>query len=302
MKSSGWIIPALVLLCCGTVAPAAGGPSTPPSAESIKIQEARVPRIEAVAARDREQVQQWYRSRRAALVREIARPEAAQLTSTQRALWVQYADLYFHRAYTVPYFSNGGASTTQMAVLGDAMVEEYLISEMADLLTDGDFERKLEQIVDEPLAVGIPTVADRSEVAFAEQALLRTRAQELLIIMRRVRSQITIESTQLENQRKARLDAIMKWENDLKGQVRDILNYLRQSQSHPMQLGMVEAVGYCPTSGYYCMIEGVDNVLAVGDRVGDIRVLKIDAEKVEFAKNGTTWVQPLGAAPQAHWG
>jgi hypothetical protein len=301
MKSTGWIIPALVLLCCGTVAPAAAGPSTPPSAESIKIQEARLPQIEAVAARDREQVQQWYQSRRAELVRQIARPEAAQLTSAQRSLWVQYAGLYSNRAYTVPYFNPGWGPSLQTAVLADAMIEEYLISEMADLLADGDFERKLERLVDERLAVGIPSVDDRSQIAFTEQALLQTRAQELLIIVRRVRTQIAIESTQLENQRNARLDAIMKWEEDLKGQVRDILNYLRQRESRPVQLGAVEAVGYCPTGGYYCMIEGVDRVLAVGDRVGDIRVLKIDAEKVEFAKDGTTWAQSLGAAPQAQW-
>ncbi len=302
MKSSGWIIPALVLLCCGTVALAAAGPSTPSSAESIKIQEARLPQIEAAATRDREQVQQWYQSRRAEVVRQITRPEAARFTSAQRTLWVGYAGLYSRQAYTVPYsFNIGWPPSVQTALLADAMVGEYLISEMADLLADGDFERKLERLVDERLAVGIPSVDDHSEIAFTEQALLQTQAQELLIIVRRVRTQIAIELTQLENQKNARLDAIMKWENDLKGQVHDILNYLRQSQSRPVQLGVVEAVGYCPTSGYYCLIEGVDRVLAVGDRVGAVRVLKIDAEKVEFAKDGTTWAQSLGAAPQAQW-
>ena len=94
----------------------------------------------------------------------------------------------------------------------------------------------------------------------------------------------------------------MKWEKDLKEQVRGILEYLRQSESRPVRLGAVASVGYCVNSGYYCMIEGVDKVLAVGDTVDGIRVQKIDSEKVEFTKDGTTWTQPLGAPPQPFWG
>jgi len=93
----------------------------------------------------------------------------------------------------------------------------------------------------------------------------------------------------------------MEWENDLKEQVRGILEYLRQSESRAVRLGVVESVGYCPSSGYYCMIEGVDQVLATGDRIGRIRVLKIGPERVEFAKDGTTWAQALGASAQPFW-
>ena len=42
-------------------------------------------------------------------------------------------------------------------------------------------------------------------------------------------------------------------------------------------------------------------VLGIGDTVGKVRILKIDQEKVEFAKDGTTWAQQLGAAPQPFW-
>jgi len=93
----------------------------------------------------------------------------------------------------------------------------------------------------------------------------------------------------------------MKWENDLKEQVRGILEYLRQSESRPVQFGVVESVGYCPDGGYFCLIQGVDRPLGIGDTVGKVRILKIDQEKVEFAKDGTTWTQQLEAAPQAFW-
>jgi hypothetical protein len=41
--------------------------------------------------------------------------------------------------------------------------------------------------------------------------------------------------------------------------------------------------------------------VGIGDTVGRVRIVKIDQEKVEFAKDGTTWAQQLGAAPQPYW-
>ena len=92
MRSSNGIVPGFVLLCCGTVAFSGGGPSSDDQlAERIRIQEARVPQIEALAAQDREQVEQWYRRRRAEIVRVITRPEAARFSFAQRDLWVARA-------------------------------------------------------------------------------------------------------------------------------------------------------------------------------------------------------------------
>lgn len=247
-----------------------------------------MPQIEAMTAWERERVEQWYKSRRLEITREITRREAARLSLAQRELWVQYADLYLDRFYAPAYFNSGSISSYRMAVLGQAMVQEYLISEMADILANGQFERKLEQIVEE-----------RLHVPFLP--LLRDQARELLIVVRRVRGQLDLELTQLGHQRNAELDAIMEREKDLKEQVRDILEYLRRSESRPVQFGVVESVGYCPDGGYYCMIQGVDRVLGVGDRIGRVRILKIEVEQVEFAKDGTTWAQALGAAPQPFW-
>jgi len=49
------------------------------------------------------------------------------------------------------------------------------------------------------------------------------------------------------------------------------------------------------------MIEGVDEVLGPGDKVGQIRVLSIDSEKVVFAQDGATWTQALGAPAASYW-
>ncbi len=308
MRRLDWILPGFSLLFCGTVAFSAAGPAARPDmAERIKAQEARVPRIEAVAAQDREEIERWYKMRRAGAVQEIARPAAAQLSLAEREQWVQYADLYLGRFYAPAYF-NYGFTSPRAALLGQGMVQEYLISEMADLLASEEFERKLTQLVDERLEVSrVPFLRAgvvNGTVNLLEPQLLpllRDQAQKLLVLVQQVRTELGAQVRQLDYQKKARLDATMDWENDLKAQVRGILEYLRQSESRPVQFGVVESVGYCPDGGYFCIIEGVDRPLGVGDTAGKVRILKIDQEKVEFAKDGTTWTQQLGAPPQPNW-
>ena len=304
MRRWNWILPGFSLLFCGTVAFSATGPAARPDiAERIKIQESRVSVIEALAARDREQVELWYKMRRAEAMREIARRAAARLSLAEREQWVQYADLYLDRFYAPAYF-NYGFTNPRVALLGQAMVQEYLISEMANLLASEEFERKLTQIVDERLEVSHrPLWADGTVGLLEPQflPLLRDQAQKLLVLVQQVRTELGEQVRQLDQQKKARLDVTMEWENDLKEQVRGILEYLRQSESRPAQFGVVESVGYCPDGGYFCLIEGVDRPLGIGDRVGKVRIVKIDQEKVEFAKDGTTWAQQLGAAPQPFW-
>jgi len=302
MKLRDWTIPAVLLLGCGNVVLAENGASTSARvAARIRVQEARVPQIEALAARDREQVEQWYRARQDAVIREITRAEAARFPLAQREIWVQYAGPYLGRPYAAEYVSPGFIPSIPIALLNQAMYEEYLISEMADVLASGEFGQKLEQLVQERLEVRTPNTSYGGWEPASYLPLLQRRAQELLIVVRRVRTQAAIELTQLANQRDVRLGAIMEWENDLKEQVRGILEYLRQSESRPVRFGVVESVGYCPSSGYYCTIEGVDKVLTTGDRIGRIRVLKIGPEQVEFTKDGTTWAQALGASAQPFW-
>jgi hypothetical protein len=303
MKRSMWIIAGIFLLSWGMAVGAESGPASQPQvAERIKIQEARVPQIEAFAAQDRQQAEQWYQTRRAAVVQDITRSEAARFTLAQRELWVGYAGHYLGRPYAAEYLSPTFITSTSVAVLDEAMYEEYLISQMADVLASGEFEQKLEQVIQERLEVRTPDGGYGVWQPPSYLPVLQRQAQELLIVVKRVRTQLAIEVTQLENQKNARLEAIMEWENRLKEQVRDILEYLRQSESRPVRFGAVASVGHCVDSGYYCMIEGVDKVLAVGDTVDGVRVVKIDPEKVEFAKDGTSWTQPLGAPPQPFWG
>jgi len=38
-----------------------------------------------------------------------------------------------------------------------------------------------------------------------------------------------------------------------------------------------------------------------GDTIGDIKIVKIDKDKVEFEKNGKRWTQALNETPGSEW-
>ena len=318
MRASNGIRKGFAIALCfagGLSAYASSGESM--MAERIATQETRLGEIEASAAQETEQVEQWYTQRCAERTRTISRREAARIGYADRLRWVEFMKMHRGQSHPDAYFdasSYGFVISPSVHRLRLAMEQEYLLTEMADLLVSDDFFEKLTQIVEERWDTPLPTL--RSEGRLVPSLLpllskerwdasllplLREEARRLLDVVVPVRRELTAELRHLENARRARLDATMEWERDLKEQVHGILEYLRQSESRQAQVGVVESIGYCPQSGYFCMVEGVDRVLGMGDTIGGIRVLSINREKVEFAKNGTTWAQQLGAPPEPHW-
>jgi hypothetical protein len=288
MKASNQFIWALSAWFWASAA-AAVGPSTAGTnlEDRIRIQQERLPQIEQMARQEREQVQQWYERRRSETPEE-ARELAARLGLAQRLRWIEYARMYADRPSTVDYFDSPYFSYpfSERAIwLPYALVQEFTVSEMADLLRSESFRAKLLQVEGEHWQLPV----------------LRREARRLLDLMDTLNVELTMSVRQLERNRTARLDEVAQREKGLQEQVRIILDYLKQSAERPPQLGVVEAVGYNPQTGYYCMIEGVDRVLQPGDTVRGIRVVSIDAQEVAFARNGTTWTQGLGAAAQPHW-
>lgn len=280
-----------MVLCVAATALAEEPANRETISERIAIQEARLPQVEDAAAQERERTEQWYDRRRAEITHEIARRGAAKLTLAQQSLWTEFAKMESGRPYAAGYFDAsyfGFPFSYKTAVLRQSMIEEYFTDEMGSLLLSDAFERKLTQIVDERPAVPLTP-------------LLRRQARDLLALVLRLRVELTMELTPLENARTARLEATMKWERDLKEQVRGILEHLRRQEAREPDFGVVQSIGYFPRTGYFCMVEGVDRVLATGDRIGPVRVLRIDREKVEFAGDGARWAQQLGAPAQPYW-
>ncbi len=290
MRASNWIVAGVSVLSCAAVAFCADASSTGSDlSERIRIQEERLPEIERVAAQETEQVEQWYARRRTQLAQETARRVAAvQLNHSLRFLWTEFGTVlgnepYLQGYYEAPHYAY--PLRPEAAVLRDAMIEEYFVSRMADLLLSEDFREKLIQIVSESW----------------QTRLLQDESARLLTLMEKVHAELIMDLQMLENQKKEKLEAISRWERDLQEQVSGILNHLREKAGREPQLGVVESIGYGPQGGYFCTIEGVNELLRPGDTARGVRVVSIDPEKVEFSKEGTVWTQVLGGPAQPYW-
>ena len=288
MKASHWIIPALSTLFFTAVALAANPSSADNLATRVRLQQDRLPQIEQMARQEREQVEQWYKRQRAGALQEDAREAAVELSRAQRTLWVEFAKMHQYEPYAAGYFDASYYVLpfgSEAALLRYAMDKEYCVSEMARLLLSESFRQKLTQIVNEHWEV----------------PLLQREASQLLVLMDTLDAKLKRHLQQLDTDRQARLDAVSQQERDLQEQVRTISDYLKKAEQRKPQLGVVDAVACSPQSGYFCMIEGIDEVLRPGDSVRGVRVVRIDPEKVEFTRDGVAWTQDLGAPAQPHW-
>lgn len=294
MRASNWILSGFSLVLCAAGALSAAGSSRKAAIpERIAVQQARLAEIENAAKLERAKIEQRYEQRRAEVTQSLSLKEAARLSYPYRIRWVEFAKMHKGLAYAEGYFETPSyvvpaGRSDRPARLRRAMDQEYFITEMARLLASEEFQDKLTQIVNERWDAPL-------------LPLLREEAQKLLVLVTRVRRELTMELRQLEDQRTASLEATMEWERNLQEQVRGILDYLRESEPKETQRGVVESIGYSPQSGYFCMIEGIDQVLGADDRVGDVRILGIDPEKVTFTKDDVTWAQQLGAPAPSHW-
>jgi hypothetical protein len=64
--------------------------------------------------------------------------------------------------------------------------------------------------------------------------------------------------------------------------------------------GVVSAIAYRPNSPV-CMVNGTDKILQEGDAIGNIEIVKIYPDSVEFAKGGQTWTQQVGKPATDAW-
>lgn len=294
MGMSKWVLGGLgLVLCTGGMLSAESSSSGQTISERIAVQQARLVEIEEVASRERAKFEREHDQRLEELTRDLPYAAAAGMDYSYRIRWVEFAKMHQGLPYAQGYFEwpshvVPAGRYDRPAHLRQAMEQEYFIAEMARLLVSEEFRQKLTQVADERWDT-------------PRLSLLWEEAKELLALVTRVQREVAMELRQLEDQRTERRETAVEWERNLKAQVRDILDYLRDSESRENRPGVVESIGRSPRSGYFCMIEGVDQVLEAGDTIGEIRILGIDSEKVTFAKDGVTWTQFLGAPAPTHW-
>ena len=253
-------------------------------AQQLKTQEEQLDQIAQQTSLERLRIEAWYK-RQLTELRNIAEQKARQLKLDDRALWSEFVkmtegtpffDAYFKRSTTV--FTRNAQSYDLHA----ALVDSYFLSAVTDLLMDPDFCKYLANLAD-----GSP---------YNPQSLLiRQQARKLLYLANDIQSKLDA----LQHRRAVRLAAIEQRTQVLK---EDVVRVMREIKAAPetVNVGMVSAIMYNQNLPQ-CMVDGVDKILKEGDSIGDIKVVKISPDQVEFVKASQTWMQKVGKPANAAW-
>ncbi len=282
----------------------------------LDAQQARLVAIEKDIAAERASIGEWH-ARQLSNLRLAAEREARMLLASERVLmtalttssadapllvrrmghylptkgrYMPEAVAIFHRESqeTPAGFQrenevfNGDSKTVKR--LYDAMEYRVFLDHMTNLLLNENFRGLLGHM------------ASSNEVKDADSNLLRSEARRLIAVMDR----LDREAQYIEKTKASRLAALEEKANRLKADVRRVMHEIKTPPA-AAKIGKIGAI--CMTNtGAFCMIDGVNGLVAKGAKIGDsVTVIDISEDKVTFQKVGSTWQQKVGQAPAAQW-
>jgi len=261
--------------------------------ERIKSQQERLKDIDDLVLKERQTAEKWY-ARHLAELKRLAARRAKQLILSKRMFWAEFIEMNNQVTYADSYFSNvvrtfvGG---TKAFKLRAALMDSYFLGVVADLLIDNDFRKLLTELAD-------------GSGYNPQGFLIRSEARKLLRLVEEFNS----ERIRLQERRGAKLNALAQWEKDMRADVFRVVGEIKTRPQAP-SLGIVNVISY-EEKDAVCMVEGVDKILRAGDMIGhpagrgpigNITVVKIYKNRVEFAKEGQRWIQAVGQPANSAW-
>ncbi len=257
--------------------------------EQLNVQQERLQDIRDTASSERQNIENRYLAGLAQL-KQDALQQARRIRLLDRILWTEfisksgqkpYSDIYFYNART--FILNNPKAFDK---LRGAMIDSYFLNTATDFLMDADAKKLLAYI------------ANNNAPRDSNNLLIRRQAQELLEVM----DYFAALSEKLENQKASELADLQIWEES---SIADSQMAAPPAEATPY--GTVIAVT-CYNKGAFCMIEGIDEIIKVGDTINNnkaknVKIVKIDTgkAKVEFDRNGRQWAQTVGQSPNPGW-
>jgi len=252
--------------------------------QRIKIQQERLKDIDEQVSKERQTAEKWY-ARHLAELQQLAARRAKQLILSKRMLWTEFIKMNNQVTSADSYFSNVARTfvgDTKAFRLRAALIDSYFLSAVADLLIDSDFRKLLTEL------------ADGS--GYNPQGLLiRSEARKLLRLVEEFDSQ----RLRLQDRRSTKLNALAQREKDMRADVFRVVGEIKTQPQAP-NLGIVNVISY-EEKDAVCMVDGVDKILRAGDMIGNIRVVEIYKNRVEFAKDSQRWIQAVGQPANSAW-
>ncbi|MHC4118124.1 MAG: hypothetical protein ACYSWO_11520 [Planctomycetota bacterium] len=254
----------------------------------LKVQDEQLEAVAEFAAFKRDAIEQGHANSLNRL-RHKAQNTARRIPFTHRFLWTEFSKMNALKSYPENYFWDSELKFSKdQALLRLSMIEDYFTDTITVLLLDKGFRNFLEQIV--------YVNRYQNSKPTRSQKLLYREAVDLLRIVERFHR----EAEQIESRRKASLAHLGAWERDRTEDVQTMKREIGAEASKP-KYGVVSAIGYGQTAAC-CMVTGANGTFRLGDAVtGDVKVARIERDRVEFDKNGKRWIQKIGEPPNSAW-
>jgi hypothetical protein len=171
---------------------------------------------------------------------------------------------------------------TETFNLRAAMVDSYFLNTVTNLLLNPNFHKRLVELAD-------------GSAYNSQSLLIRKDARQLLHIVDEFQTKLKT----LQNRKTAKLAALEQQRQSLRA---DVLRVIQDIKAGPETVneGTISAIMYSQNSPL-CMIDGIDNILREGDSIGNIVIVKIQPDHVQFAREGQKWTQQVGKAASDFW-
>lgn len=259
----------LLLTVCMAPIAAAGAQNEPVSAE----------RLGQYLRQERQIIEDGY-NMRLEVLRQQARLRAQRLSRFEKALWVEYFRMQGQKVGPDQYYQNITADTAlvprvvfEPGRLRRELIGRYFADQAARMMLDS---RAYEQVR-----------AITADAAVRKDSLLWRRAFAVEQIMKPLQVELSAIETRRQNQlRKLRQQAQQLRREAEQGRPGRVLEPAGQDF-------VVSAIAIGPRP--LAMIGG--EIVRPGQSVGDVRVVRILDESVEFERPGQSWSQKLGELP-----
>ena len=264
-----------IFLCCSNMAIAADEQNATP--EQIK----QLQDINEQIAAEQQLIENRYSQQIEALLK-YTEDQAKKIYSSYRMLWMKYYDMIKDTPAKDDYvltsriWPRANLATPKINILREKMIDSYSLYKAPVFLLDANAREF------------VAYIANNSNYG-SSISLLRSQAREVLKIMNNLQAQLSRH----QEYRQRALANLAEIENSLK---EDVFTEVSPIQQQPK--GIVNATAYVEKN-WLAMVD--DKIVHEGDRMGDVKILKIDAKQVQFKNNSRTWTQKLGENQEALW-
>ncbi len=274
----------------------------------ISNQQQRLTDVEQWAATERQRIEQWYQDRLVELWL-LAEDHAKRLSPAKRALWTRfiktsnelpYAEAYFFDAKA--YFFDSRVTRRHKGNVGlrIRLADSYFLTETTSFLLDEQAYRLLSWIADSDHQLSLVHKAISTET---RKGLRRKRYREFRTEVRKIleiMDQLQSRRLHLEELRQIYIADVEQTERDTEEDIAARVSDIKAESKRP-QVGLVTAI-CLDAKTPAVMIDGIEkDLIYEGQRVNNVRVVKIYSIGVEFEKNGRHWVQRIGQKPNSAW-